>query len=300
MLKFTRALYELFVRQGNSLSQSLLIMKGKPHKDCVSRAASFIYAALENGSLFSNALCACRPVVFDETYISFISIAEKIGDLKIALSYLKQKLEREAECRKKILEASVYPAFVVLVSVGASIFIGLYTNTADFMLLAKFIFFLISICSLLYFAIIKMLGENCLFEAFSAVDFLLSNGIELSEAVGCAVRIAGPSSRTGKLFENARIKLLYGMDLQAAFQCGKKGGRLCSSKIKEAFYYADTGGSKDDLFGRIAAFLKAEKEKSRAVCFSLIEPLFILVTGIFILTLLITFFMPLINEAGWI
>ena len=118
--------------------------------------------------------------------------------------------------------------------------------------------------------------------------------------MGCAVRIAGPSSRTGKLFENARIKLSYGMDLQTAFQCTGKRGGLYSSKLKEAFYYADNGGSKDDLFGRIAAFLKAEKEKSRSVCFSLIEPLFIVVTGLFILTLLMTFFMPLINEAGWI
>ena len=112
MLEFTRALYELFVRQGLSLSQSLLVMRAKPKKDVVSRAAACVYAALESGSLFSNALRSCRVIIFDDVYISFVSIAEKNGDLKTALSYLKQKLEREAEYRKKLAGASIYPALL--------------------------------------------------------------------------------------------------------------------------------------------------------------------------------------------
>ena len=148
--------------------------------------------------------------------------------------------------------------------------------------------------------IVKILGENSLFEAFTAVDFLLQNGIELSEAVACAVQIAGPSSRVGRLFENARIKLSYGMDLQNAFGTVEGGGSLFYSRLRDAFYYADAGGSKNDLFGRIAAYLASEKEKSRMLCLSLIEPLFIVITGGFILVLLMTFFMPLINNTGWI
>lgn len=292
MLEFTKALYELFVRQGNTLSNSLLIMKAKPKKDKVSRAAETIFVALENGSLFSNALRACGVLAFDDVYISFINIAEKNGDLKTALSYLKEKLEREAECKKKVTEASVYPAFVILLSIAASIFIGLYTDTADFVKLGKYISFLICVCFLLYFALAKILGENCLFEAFTAVDFLVKNGIELSEAVGCAIQIAGPSTRNGKLFENAREKISYGMDLQTAFQFGKK------TVLWEAFYYADTGDCKDDLFGRIAAYLKSKKEHSQTICILLIEPVFIVVAGIFILLLLMTFFMPMINEAS--
>ena len=296
MLEFTIMLYELFVIQGISLSKSLLIMSTKPKKNAVSRAAGIIYEALENGSYFSNALRTCGQINFDDVYISFISIAEKNGDLKTALSYLKEKLEREKECRKKIIEASVYPVFVIFLAVTASVFIGLYTNTADLWLLAKYVSALIAICLFMYLAIIKILSENCLFEAFSAVDFLVSHGVELSEAVGCAIQIAGPSTKIGKLFENARVNLSYGMDLQRAFNCSRKG----RSRLSEALYYADLGGSKNDLFGKIAAYLKAEKDKKRMLCFSLIEPLFIVITGIFILAILITFFMPLINEIGFI
>ncbi len=295
MLEFTKTLYELFVLQKISLSESLMIMSSKPKADAVSKTATCIYKALETGSTFSNALKTCSPLSFDEVYISFICIAEKNGDLKSALSYLKQKLERQKNCRKKIAEASVYPAFVVLLAVTASVFIGVYTKTADYFLLFEYVSVLLVVCLLMYFLIVKLLGDNCLFEAFSAVGFLVKSGIELTEAVGCAIQIAGPSTKNGRLFENARINLSYGMDLQTAFNCCDKNSRLY-----EAFYYADIAGSKNDLFEKIASNLDAEKERMRTVCFSLIEPLFIVVTGIFILAILMTFFMPLINEIGFI
>ena len=79
---------------------------------------------------------------------------------------------------------------------------------------------------------------------------------------------------------------------------GNTGNEIFDVRLKEAFYYADVGGSKNDLFGRIASYLKYKKEKSRAICFSLIEPVFIVVAGGFILIILLSFFMPLINGIG--
>lgn len=294
---FTNALYELFVRQKISLSQSLLIMSRKPKQDAMSRAADYIYGALKNGSLFSNALKTCSEVSFDEVYISFILLAEKNGDLKSAVLYLREKLERDAAGKKRLVAASVYPAFVVLTSIAASVFIGLYTGSADFGLLLKYVSAMFGVCAAVYGVIFKMLRCDCLTEAFTAVDFLLRNGIELSEAVGCAVQIAGPSTRVGRIFENARLRLSYGMDLRNAFMCREIGG---DKKLSDAFYYADTGGSQLDLFGRMAACLEAQNERRRTVCLSLVEPLFIVIAGGFILMLLLTFFMPLINGVGWL
>lgn len=297
MLEFTKALYELFVRQGLGLSQSILVMSRKPKRDGVSRAAMAIFSALEKGNYFSNALRTCGFINFDDVYISFIQLAEKNGDLKSAVTYLKEKLEREAADKRRLVGATVYPGFVILLSVGACVFIGLYTKTADFILLVKYVLALIFVCGVVFLLIVKMLAGDRLSEAFLAVDFLLRNGIELSEAVGCAVQVAGPSCKIGNLFENARIKLSYGMDLTTAFSCAS--GSAFDSKLKEAFYFADLGGSKDDLFGRIAAYLVSEKDKRRTLCMSLIEPVFIAITGIFLLMLLMTFFMPLINDIGW-
>ena len=59
-------------------------------------------------------------------------------------------------------------------------------------------------------------------------------------------------------------------------------------------------GQADADATRMAACLEAENEKRRTVCLSLVEPLFIVIAGGFILMLLMTFFMPLINDIGWI
>ena len=292
--EFTEVLYELFVRQNLSLSHSLLIMSRKPKKDRIKLAAESIYSALENGSVFSSALKTCEYVRFNDVYISFILLAEKNGDLKSTVSYLKEKLIRENEQSKKLIGASIYPAFVIILAITAAVFTGLYTDTADFSLLAKYAFGFLFLCICVYGLIFKMLSEDRLCEAFTAVDFLLKNGIELSEAVGCAVQIAGPSGNIGKIFENARIKLSYGMDLQTAFDC--KDNR----QFSEIFYYADTGGSQLDLFARIAASLSEKNERRRTICLSLVEPVFIVMTGGFILMILMTFFMPLINDISWI
>ena len=292
--EFTDALYELFVKQNLSLSRSLLIMSKKPRKDRVKLAAEIIYSALENGNPFSSALRSCEKISFDDGYIAFILLAEKNGDLKSAITYLRKKLSRQSEQRKKLIGASIYPSFVILMAIAACLFIGLYTDTGDFYQLAKYSFVFLLLCFSTYAVIIKMLSDDKLYEAFTAVDFLLKNGIELSEAVGCAVQVAGPGGSLGKFFEDARIKLTYGMDLRNAFDCKK------SRKFSEIFYYADTGGSHLDLFERIAAGLESENERRRLICFSLIEPVFIVMTGGFILVLLMTFFMPLINDISWI
>lgn len=297
MREFTNALYDLFVKQGLGLSQCLMIMSKKPGKDCVSRAAENIYSALENGSLFSNALRLCPFIKFSEVYISFILLAEKNGDLKSTVTYLYKKLKRDFESRKKLLEASVYPVFIILISIASCLSVGIYIGNIDFKLLLKDTFIFVFCSILVYLVIIKMIGDNRLSEAFTAVDFLIKNGIELSEAVGCAVQISGSSSKTGKLFESAKLKLSYGMDLNSAFHCGDV---RISGRLLEALYYAETGGSQSDLFERMAAYLESKQEAKRTLCFSLIEPLFIMITGAFLLVLLMTFFMPFINDISWI
>jgi len=297
MKEFTDALYELFVRHGRGLSESLLIMSRKPKADRVSRTAAFLYSALENGSLFSNALKSCSTTVFNDTYISFIHLAEKNGDLKSTVQYLKDKLSREADNRKRLLGASVYPVFVILTSISACIFIGIYTKTSDFLLLIKYIGALALICLGLYFIIRKLLGNSCLSESFMAVDFLVKSGIELSEAVACAVQISGPSSKTGRFLESAKTKLSYGMDLQNAFRAMDFSG---CKQISEALYFADCGGDQNDIFGKMAEYLEDQKEKKRILCMSLIEPVFIVIAGAFLLLLVTSFFMPIINDSGWI
>ena len=288
MRKFTNTLFDLYVKQKIGLVESLLIMKNKPGSDRVGAAAAYVYEALKDGGLFSNALKSCPYIRFDDVYISFILLAEQNGDLRSAFSYLKEKIERDYENRQKIITASLYPAFVILVSVAASVFIVFYTNNGNWGSLLKYILLLIIFCTFIYILLFKILEGSRLSEAFIAVDFLVQNGFEVSAAVGCAGKISGPSSQIGKTFDNARLKLSYGMDLQTAFDFDKH------SKIGEAFYYADVAGNQENIFGCVAKYLNEQSSRRREKCLLFIEPVFLLVAGVFLLQVLLTYFYPVI------
>ena len=298
MAEFTSVLYDLFVRQGLELAACLLIMsrrnvklpgqyRNMSGKRKITGAAQYLYESLENGNLFSNSLKTCRFISFDEVYISFIRLAEKSGDLKSAVTYLHEKLERCKKNRQKIFMVSLYPFFVVCASVAACVLVGVMTNTEKWGFLLRQVFILIFVCAAIYVLILYLLGDSKLTEAFVAVDFLVKKGIDVAAAVECAVQITGPSTLTGRKFEEARRKLEYGMNLQSAF--------CCSGKIGEAFYYADVAGNQNDIFSRVAFYLREENEHRRTVCMALVEPLFILITGVFLLSLLMEYFMPFIN-----
>ncbi len=298
MKEFTDALFELFVKQNIELAASLLIMSKGRKKGGFSvtggkrelRAAAYIYECLENGNLFSNSLKTCPVISFDAVYIAFVRLAEKNGDLRAAITYLHEKLERNQKNQRKIFMISVYPVFVVITSIVACIFIGLVIGSENWLNLINYVFVLILICAFLYFCIFMLIGDSKLSEAFMAVDFLVKKGIDVAAAVECAVQIAGPSSTTGRKFEDAKKKLEYGMNLQTAFSC--------RGKIGEAFYYADVAGNQNDIFSRVALYLNEENEKRRSVCMALVEPVFILVVGIFLMSLLMEFFMPYLNGFG--
>ena len=302
MAEFTSVLFDLFVKQGIELAACLLIMSRSSNRAPghiagrrfgnrkVALAAHYLYEALENGNLFSNSLKTCRYISFDEVYVSFITLAEKNGDLKAAITYLHEKLERNKTNRRKIFMVSLYPFFVVCAAIAACILVGVMTNTQNWNLLIHHVFALMFVCAAVYLLILHMLGDNKLTEAFVAVDFLVKKGIDVAAAVECAVQIAGPSTTTGRKFEEAKRRLEYGMNLQSAFCCG--------GKIGEAFYYADVAGNQNDIFSRVAFYLREENERRRSVCLAFVEPVFILIVGVFLLSLLMEYFMPFINGFG--
>jgi type II secretory pathway component PulF len=56
------------------------------------------------------------PEVFSDIFINMVSIGEKSGSLVEALTYLKIQLEKEAELRKKVISAFIYPGVIVSIT----------------------------------------------------------------------------------------------------------------------------------------------------------------------------------------
>jgi len=290
--KFTKKLDELYVKENLELLETLEIIghKSEMKKDRIALTADYIYQQLETGNLLSNAFKTCPYINFNDVYVSFIALSEKTGDLRAAISYLSEKYERNYRNKMKLIEVSIYPAFVIILSALSGFMLISYTQNNIYEFL-KTVALVIAICIGIYSGIIKAMWEEPLYEAFMVVDFLLKAGIGISEAIGCAVNLLGRNSRLGALFEASREKLEFGMNLQNSLQIGKK--------YEEGFYFADKAGRKTEVFGKMAVWINTRYERRQKICMGLVEPVFILVAGFFLFFLILKFFLPFLTEINF-
>lgn len=301
---FTDSLYELFVEQKLTLVKSLEVISFE-QKSAVQKTAEKIKNDLLQGCSFSNSLQTCTFLNFDQIYISFIKFAETTGNLGQTLEFLKRRCARKELCNTKLVEASLYPSFIIVLTILLCIFLSFYTSAVcsetecsilgiqKDLFLAVLILFVL--CAFIFSIIRQNLKENKVYEAFLAISFLLKSGVNVAVAVEAGILISGPGSRNGNLFQIAKERLEFGMDVFTAFECFK-----LNENMKNIFHYARTAGSKSDVFEKIAVRMEIEDEKKRKRCLSLIEPLFIGITGLFLMMVLVSYLLPMMTDTSWL
>lgn len=302
---FTDGLYELIVEQKLSLTKALEIMEFE-RKSVLQITCKKIREELLAGNSLSVALQTSTDISFDAVYVSFICFSELTGNFSDTISFLKKRCERKENCSMKLIEAAMYPLFIILLAIGMCIFLGYYNHsllsdvsTVNVGLesgkLAGSILLLVFICGWIFLVLDKNLKENKLYEAFLAISFLINSGVNVSMAVGAGIIITGPESKYGILFQKAREKLEFGMDVYTAFE-----NFQLNKDLKNAFYYAHMAGHKNDIFEKIAVRMGVSDEKRKRRCLALVEPVFIGVTGMFLMMVLVSYLMPMITNTNWI
>lgn len=289
--KLTSILYELLVCKGLSLKDSLeLISDGK--NNLISKTGKYLLNSILGGIALSNGMRKCPYIKFDNIYITFIFYGEKTGNIKGIITFLMNRCNRRKENDFKLFEATSYPCLVILVSIWLCIYLVKESSFKIGNEVFFYLFFLIFICFCIFWGIKKIIGENKIYEAFLSVGYLVKSGINLYDAIGCGAQIVGVTSSNGLKFQIAREKLLLGMNLHDAFSLG--------NRYKNAFFYAEKSGGKTDVFEKLARWIGEDDERKRKICLSLIEPIFILITGLFLMILVVYFFLPFISEISWI
>ena len=202
----------------------------------------------------------------------------------------------------QVFEACLYPVFVVLLSIAATSFlmifgksnnvfgdIGFSMEQSEKIISSCFrgCVFLFSFFSISFFVLKNILSDNKMFESFLAADFLVRSGINLIDTFDALVSVAGIDSSLGQEFLKIKNKILQGTEFSMAFMGLNK-------KLERFFYLAQHTGGECDVFGKMAAFLKEFDEKRRKICFTLIEPIFICGTGVFLIILLSGIYVPFV------
>ena len=300
--EFTQLLFELTKKQNLSLVESLEIMSKFQKKGAVEFAAKHILECLNQGLSFSGALKTCKEIEFDDLYISFVGFAEKTGHFGETCEFLYFRCKRKHENLVQIFEACLYPVFVVLLSIAAASFlmifgksnnvfgdIGFSIEQSEKIISSCFrgCVFLFCFFSISFFVLKNILSDNKMFESFLAADFLVRSGINLIDTFDALVSVAGIDSSLGQEFLKIKNKILQGTEFSMAFMGLNK-------KLERFFYLAQHTGGECDVFGKMAAFLKEFDEKRRKICFTLIEPIFICGTGVFLIILLSGIYVPFV------
>lgn len=296
--KFTEEFYQICVKQNIGVADSLELMAKRKHKAAsffslkIQNTASYLLNKLKAGESLSSAMKSCLFINFDEVYVQTIRFAEVSGNLQETLSFLNERCKRHIYNRNKLIEACIYPFFVMFVAIAGCVVLSMISSGNDIRpRLFEYSFGLIFVCVLVMCGIIKAVGENKIYEAFYISGFLIKSGMNVSSAIGCGQIVAGEDSKIGKLFAEAREKIEYGMGLEEAFDF--------NDELADALYFADKAGRKSDVFEKIAEHIGEKDDSRRRICFQLVEPLFIVITGCFLMLLVINFFMPFMNSTNW-
>jgi type IV pilus assembly protein PilC len=80
---------------------------------------------MEGGLSFHEAL-AKHPKVFSDLWVNLVESGEASGNLAVVLDRLASYLERNAEFKRKMISACIYPCILLLASMGALLFLTIW------------------------------------------------------------------------------------------------------------------------------------------------------------------------------
>ncbi len=113
---FTRQL-GIMIESGIPIVKALRII-GESHKNLYFRKViDEIRLKVEGGETLSNALKE-YPKIFSKLYVNLIIAGESSGNLDRTLKRLADYIEKMANLKSKVIQAMIYPAFIILTAIG--------------------------------------------------------------------------------------------------------------------------------------------------------------------------------------
>ena len=116
LILFTEELADL-LDAGVQLQQALSIMAERQQHAGVKKVSARVRERLRDGATFSQALDEASPS-FDDLYCNLVAAGEASGSLAKILKQLGASLTILHELQKRVIQAMIYPAFLIFACVG--------------------------------------------------------------------------------------------------------------------------------------------------------------------------------------
>ncbi|HOD96657.1 MAG TPA: type II secretion system F family protein [Candidatus Paceibacterota bacterium] len=295
-----------------------------------------VFTDVEGGMYFSQAL-AKHPKVFSDFFVNMVRSAELSGRLEETLNYLADYLEKDNNLKTKLRNAMIYPAFIIVVFLAVMILVvtvvipqlkGIFTESGsqlpfitrvlmsvgDFLLnwgVAIIVFLVIAIFLfvryirtpegkafwqqlLLSLPIIGPIQKKVAISRFaSSCSALLKGGLPIASSLEIS----------GKIVSN----IVYEEILTKTADAIRSGGTISNFLAQYPDYFSpmviqmiavgEVSGQVDELMQKVADFYSNEVDQTAANLAEIIQPVLIVILGVFIGVFVAAVLMPIYNLA---
>ena len=334
-MMFARNL-SVMVAAGLSLSRGLDVLSEQMSNKKFKSALLDVSASIRKGENFAVSLSR-HPKIFSELFRSMVSAGEKSGKLEDALKLVSHQLKRDYDLRRKIRGAMMYPAVVLAAMVIIGVLMLIYVvptlvstfeeldvelpmstkiviNISNFMLHYSFWAFLI--ITAFIFGFIKSLKTKI---GRAALDFiflhipvitplvakanaaricrtlgsLLSSGVNILESFDITEGVL-TNHYYKTVLEESKKEIERGAPISTVFI---KNKNLLPLLVGEMMAVGEETGKLSEMLFRLAVFYENEVSQATKDLSSLIEPILMIVIGIFVGFFAVSMIYPLYNLA---
>ncbi|MDR1803608.1 MAG: type II secretion system F family protein [Treponema sp.] len=298
------------LKEKTSLFDSLYILARDGVDKAVRDIAVSVLSSMKKGKSFSESLRRLKSgrVFYSPVYLTLISAAELAGSLETVLERVISDLRRLQAARDNAVNVLIYPAIIVLLAVAGTIALivkGMPLLISDGFLSAGVVqdaktgigiaaLVLLSGGGALFVVYYRIFyRETPEFRIFYLLDFLLHSNVALPEALShCVVSMEG--TKFSKALIAIKKDIAQGVSFSSAF------GRIkqFSPYVRGWLSVAASRGSLNEVTGSIRDYFDNRDSKTRETAARLMEPAVIVLTGSYVLIIMVTVVLPILTFTG--
>lgn len=276
-----------------------------------------------------------QPAIFPEFYVSVVRSAEITGRLDESVKFLADYAEKEVSWRAKLVNALIYPAFLIGLFVVVAIVMAIFvfpqimplfeeqeislpiTTKALFLATTFFIswwwlliivFFLLAAALVDYFRTPE--GKEIMDEMVLRLPLLggFFKKIYLArfaESVNVLIKGGIPLTQSLEIAGHSVGNVVYRELIHDIAERAKAGERLSNLLLQNEVYFppmvgqmvaiGENTGRLSDLLSRVSSFYTAEVDNLSANLAELIQPILIAVIGVVVAVLFASVLLPIYN-----
>jgi type II secretory pathway component PulF len=326
----------LLIAVGVSLLKALHQIEQRTSHPTLRRVIRQVAEDIERGTSFSEAL-AQHPRVFSTLTVQVIQVAERGGVLDDALRLVADELERHVEIRSKIKRALAYPVVIALVGLLVVLFVlavvipeftGLFHEQGVPLPWATRL--IVDVANFLthywWLCILGLISLGWLLAAYVHTsagrfqwdrvklgiplvgDLLIKAGVlRFAQTMGTLLRGGVPILVSLKLVEEHAENRVLAADLAQAYSAIDQGSRLEEPLRRSTVFpplavdiiaVGEETGQLDTVLFKLAATYKEEVDHAASVFSSIIEPLLLLLMGVFVALIVWAVYLPYFSLPG--